>query len=141
MTLENIISVISLLGIGGFFGAYFRILWERKSTFLLQKQKFKETRYKCIILLLRASLDFEKNRPKLHNHGREDIKTKEDLKDELVTEYENMILFASQEVLIEIHKFIRNPSQPNFIDIAVAMRKDLWGGRMKSDFMKNLFLQ
>jgi len=31
MTLENIISVVSLLGIGGLLGAYFRVLWERNA--------------------------------------------------------------------------------------------------------------
>jgi len=141
MTLENIISVISLLGIGGLFGTYFTILWERKNTFLLQKQEFKEKRYKCVILLLDAYLDFEKNRPKLHRHGRDDIKNKEDLKDELTTEYKNMILFASKEVLGKMNKFLINPSQSKFIDIAIAMRKDLWGGRIKSGSIKKSSIQ
>ncbi len=37
MISENIVSVISLLGVGGLLGAYFRILWERNNAILLQK--------------------------------------------------------------------------------------------------------
>ncbi|MGI6240906.1 MAG: hypothetical protein BWY44_00099 [Candidatus Omnitrophica bacterium ADurb.Bin292] len=55
MTLENIISVVSLLGIGGLLGAYFRVLWERNNAIL--KQDYKKVRYKCIIILALAYLD------------------------------------------------------------------------------------
>ena len=130
MTFENIISVLALLGLGGLSGNYFRILWERKNSALLHKQEFKETRYKCIIMLMLSMLDFEKNKSMLHKHGREYIQNIKDLKDEIIMEWNNMILFASEEVLISMGKFIDTPSNESFRKVAIAMRKDLWGSSL-----------
>lgn len=93
MTLEDATAAVGLLGIGGILGTYFRILWERKNTALLQKQDFKETRYKCIILLMYSALDFRKNKSMLRQQGRNFLSL-EDLMDELQAEWHNMILFA-----------------------------------------------
>jgi len=132
MMFENVISVLVLLGLGGVLGTYFRILCERRNTALLQKQEFKETRYKCIILLMHSALDFEKNKPMLHQQGR-NFASLDDLLDELKTEWHNMILFASDEVLKSAHDFILNPSQTAFHKTALSMRKDLWGGKLSSE--------
>ena len=74
MNIEGIFNVLGPLFIGGFIVHYAHVLWERKSSQLLKKQEFKETRYKCIIILMLSSLDFEKNMPMLPLHGRECIK-------------------------------------------------------------------
>ena len=129
MTIEDIFKVVSLLGLGGILGTYFRILWERRNKALIQKQEFKETRYKCIILLMHSALDFDKNKILLNQHGRS-FATLDDLMDELKAEWHNMILYASDEVLTESHVFICNPSQIAFKKVALAMRGDLWGGKV-----------
>lgn len=136
MTIENAIAALGLLGIGGVFGTYFRIVWERRNTALLQKQEFKETRYKCIIMLMHCALDFEKNKQMLQQQGR-NFATLEDLLDELKAEWHNMILFASDGVLIGTREFIRSPSHSAFRKASLAMRKDLWGGRL-SQQLENL---
>lgn len=140
MNIENVSTILGLLGLGGLLGTYFRILWERKNSALLQKQEFKETRYKCIIILMMSYLDFEKSKSMLHKHGRPEINTLDDLKDELKTEWNNMILFSSDEVLTIMHKFIENPSQGSFQKTAIAMRKDLWGGKISSKNLEKLNL-
>jgi hypothetical protein len=133
MNLENVISVLALLGIGGVLGTYFRILWERQNVALLQKQEFKETRYKCIILLMLSFTDFEKQKVMLNAHGR-NFQSIEELKDELIMEWHNMLLFASDEVLTTSHEFINNPTQESFQKVALAMRQDLWGGKISTQF-------
>ena len=138
MKLESVATVLGLLGLGGLLGTYFRILWERQNSALLQKQEFKETRYKCIIVLLLSYLDFEKNKPMLHQHGRPYIKTIEDLKEELQLEWNNMILFASNRVLSTMNKFIEKPTQSNFRLVALAMRKDLWSGKISAKKLEEL---
>lgn len=130
MTFESVISVLALLGIGGLLGNYFRILWERRNTALLQKQEFKEVRYKCIIILMFSCLDFDKNKNMLQKHGREYINNMQDLKDELIMEWNNMILFASEDVLFTMQQFIESPSHEKFREVAINMRKDLWGGKI-----------
>ncbi len=129
MTIENAIAVLGLLGIGGILGTYFRILWERRNSALLQKQEFKEARYKCIIMLMLSALDFEKSKAMLQQHGR-NFATVDDLMDELKAEWHNMVLFASDEVLVSTHDFILNPSHRTFRHASLAMRKDLWGGKL-----------
>jgi hypothetical protein len=140
MNFENIIPVLSLLGLGGILGSYFRILWERQNKAQIQKQEFKETRYKCVMLLLLSYLDFDKNKSMLHLHGRQYINSIDDLKDELKLEWNNMILFASSEVLMSMHKFMETPSQQNIRNVALAMRKDLWGGKISSENLGKLSL-
>lgn len=135
MTIENAIAALGLIGVGGILGTYFRILWERRNTALLQKQEFKETRYKCLIMLMYSALDFEKNETMLRQHGR-NFATLEDLLDELKAEWHNMILFASDSVLIETHAFIRNPSHIAFRKASLAMREDLWGGKLSQQIKK-----
>lgn len=134
VTLENAVAVLGLLGIGGVVGTYLRILWERKNKAQLQKQEFKETRYKCIILLMYASLDFDKEIQNLRMHGR-NFATYEELIDELKTEWYNLILFASDDVLKTMHAFILFPSVLSFKNVALAMRKDLWGGGLSKDLV------
>jgi len=138
MNFENIDSALTLLGIGGLFGTYFRILWERRNTALLQKQEFKEARYKGIIILMLSYLDFDKNKAMLQKHGRENIRTTQDLKDELMMELNNMILFASADVLDFMQKYIKQPTQQFFYQVAIAMRKDLWGGNISVEQLKKI---
>jgi hypothetical protein len=58
--LSPLFNLLAPLLIGGFVVHYIHVLWERKSSELLKKQEFKETRYKCIIMLMLILLDFEK---------------------------------------------------------------------------------
>lgn len=138
MNFENVISIISILGIGGVLGAYFKSLWDKNSTIALQKQEYKEVRYKCIMILMLVYLDFENKRWLLEQNNRSYIKTSENLMNELKTEWNNMILYASEDVLKGFDKFIKDASHDNYKELAIYMRKDLWGGKIKADFIKNL---
>lgn len=132
------ISVLGLLGVGGVCGTFFRILWERKNAALLQKQEFKVVRYKCLILLMYGYLEYKDNKDFLIIQ-RPDISSKEKLFLELKTEWHNMILFASDEVLVATHNFIEKPTPENFKKSALAMRKDLWEGKLSSKVEELVF--
>ncbi len=136
MTIENALSALGLLGIGGAMGTYLRILWERRNAALLHKQEFKEARFKCIIILMYSIIDFDKHRSALEQH-RPNLRSCDDVIEELKAEWHNAILFASDEVLEAAHAFIHEPSAANFKRSALAMRRDLWGGR-SSDALQRL---
>ena len=51
-----------------------------------------------------------------------------------------MLLFASNEVLSTMREFIKEPSQRNYQDTAIAMRKDLWGGKVTTADIEKLNL-
>ncbi|MBI5461226.1 MAG: hypothetical protein HY941_03470 [Gammaproteobacteria bacterium] len=131
LTVENTLSALGLLGFGGALGTYLRIVWERMSSAQLQKQEFKDARYKCIIMLMYTLLDFDKRSKGLEKFGR-DFKTQEELIDEIKAEWHNAILFASDEVLENLHAFIKDPSAESFKKSALSMRKDLWGGKLSA---------
>jgi len=60
---------------------------------------------------------------------------------ELKIEWNNMILYASEEVLQKAYIFIQNPSQDNFYKVALAMREDLWGGKISLKGLENFILK
>jgi hypothetical protein len=126
MTIENIVAVVSLLGIGGLISAYFTLLWQRRSKNLEKMGEYKETRYKCILLLMRASLDFERYRGELQKSGYsiEDIR---DLTALLRDEHICAFLYASDEFIGVFGEFIKSPSETSLVNVALSMRKDLWG--------------
>ncbi len=85
-------------------------------------------------------LDVDKSKPMLQQHGRQYINSIGDLRDELKLEWNSMILFASSEVLTTMHAFIESPSQKNYQNVALAMRKDLWGGKVSTGDIEKLNL-
>ncbi|MGD0060595.1 MAG: hypothetical protein ABSD58_14355 [Verrucomicrobiia bacterium] len=132
-TFQNVLAVLGLMGIGGLITGYFNILWQRQSTAQSQRQEFKFTRYKCILLLMYSCLDFEKERPKLAEHGRK-FGTINDLLDELTAEWHNMILYSSDEAIRTTQAFITEQNQGNFYKAVLAMRRNLWGGKVHFRF-------
>jgi len=131
--MENILTVLGLLGVGTIIGSFFTKRWERSNTIKLQQQDFKFSRYKVIILLMYSALDFQKEKHNLKKHNR-DFDTIEQLLDELKAEWHNMILFASDHALKTTHEFINSPDSKNFYRAASALRKDLWGSKTSFDF-------
>ncbi len=119
------IEKIILLILGAFIGVILKHIFEKKSKIFEQYQNKKEQRYLCIILLMEALLNFDSSFTKLKRH-RPDITSKKELLEELEAEYYNMILFASEVVLLNISEFIKNPSSHTFKKVGLAMRKDLW---------------
>jgi hypothetical protein len=58
---------------------------------------------------------------------RPDLRSLDDVENELRAELLNAVVFASQPVLESLAEFIRNPTKTAFVSTASAMRKDLWG--------------
>ena len=78
-------------------------------------------------------LDFDKEKGKLKKHGR-DFANAADLVDELKTEWNNMLFYAADDVLKTFQDFINRPDPENYRRCALAMRKDLWGGKVSLKF-------
>jgi len=76
-------------------------------------------------MLMVSSLDFEKQKTVLKEHGR-NFNSTDDLFDELKAEKINMVLFSDEKTIHSLDRFIKNPSQQNLENTANHMRKDLW---------------
>ena len=125
MTTEEIINTIALIGLGGIFKSIYDSYSENKKKINEKRHQFKEPRYKAILLLLYALLYYDKQAEKLKRH-RPDIQSKEDLIDEVKVECANMILFASDEVILAMKDFIKDVNSNNYTKTALAIRKDLY---------------
>jgi hypothetical protein len=130
MDTQTISSALGLLGIGGLISSYLTILWQRRSASQQKQEEFKFTRYKATIVLMFGFLQGAKSIQHLNQHGRS-FQTKEEILEEVIVEWLNMVLFASDKVMRELQDFILEPSSENYFRAALAMRKDLWRGRMK----------
>jgi len=130
MLYQNIISAIGLIGIGAIAKSIIDSYLKNLELKGQAQHEFKSSRYKVIILLADAMIDFEKHKKDLLKHGR-DFSDKDQLADELKTERNNMILFASDQVIRSLNSFILAPTEDHYYDLAIAMRKDLYGLRTK----------
>lgn len=87
-----------------------------------------QKRYLAIMILMFTALDPKKQLEKLAYH-RPEIKNFSDLKNELELETLNSLMFANDKVVKALKEFTQNPTKSNYIKTAVAMRRDLWGGK------------
>jgi len=127
-----VIGLISGLGIGSGVTSLIQYFLNKKQISLESQRKDLEARYRVIILLMYAVIDFKRNKTSLHKH-RPDLKSVNAILDELKAECHNMLLFASEETIKNLHIFIKNPNNLNFQKTAIFMRKDLKRGNIKCD--------
>lgn len=130
MTIENVVAILGLLGLGGLISGYFTLIWQRRHAELSKYQEYKESRYKCIILLMHGVLDFERSRMDLLKYGY-NINEPKDLIALLRAEHVNAYLYASDEFLHALEDFISTPNEAHLYHTALTIRKDLWGVKTK----------
>ena len=108
-----------------------KIHWTRFSEIELKTRTLNEDKYRSILVFMRCIIkpenanQFNINDPNIQNLKNEK-EIKKYAKTKLIEFYYNSLLYASDEVLRKIKQFIDNPSEPNFIQTAIVMRKDLW---------------
>jgi len=137
MDIQSIISVLGLLGVGGAIGSYFQYLWKQKREIELKIQGLNENKYRSTLVFMRCILKPENiNQFNIDDPSMQRLKGKEVenyARAKLIEYYYNSILYASDDVLSMLKEFINNPSESNFFEVAIAMRKDLWKKGTKID--------
>jgi hypothetical protein len=127
-TTETIISALGLLGLGSLVKSILDFFVDGRKRKSESQQQHKEPRYKAILILCHTLVNFENEKDRLIIH-RPNIKTKEDLLDEVYLEWVNMTLYASDDVIKAMKIFLQNYNQENFSKTMIAMRKDLYNIR------------
>jgi hypothetical protein len=121
-----IISAFGLIGIGGLLKSAFDYLYaEDKKRKDQSRHEFKEVKFKSMLILSQILIDYEKNKEKL-SILRPDLKTRQELIEEIKLEWMNMALYASDSVIIFAKKFLEQPNQETFNEMVFAMRKSLY---------------
>ena len=110
MTIEQILAVFGLIGIGSIIPALISFFFGLRKTKHDSKQELKEKRYKAILLLCYTFINYEKESMKLKIQ-RPDINSKEELLNELTTEWVNMSLYASDGVILKMKNLLENQTK------------------------------
>lgn len=130
MTVEQILAALGLIGIGGVIQAvvtYVIGLRKKKSD---AKQELKEKRYKIILLLCYAFVNYEREHTKLVIN-RPNITSKEELLNELNAEWINMSLYASDNIISKMKNLLELQNKETYNSLIIEMRKDLYSVKTK----------
>ena len=126
---DNIIIAL----IAGIFGSiitwFAKLFYDRNRERFISEQQHKQKRYKSTIIFMKCYLD-PKN-VKFIQDSHPYLKTKSDIKDTLKAEYNEMLLYAPDDVVRSLKNFILKPSENKFLLTIQLMRKDLWGKKSK----------
>jgi hypothetical protein len=122
-TWQIIISILTLLGIGGIAGGYITYLLDKKKQREFQVLEQKERRYKSCLLYMDAY--FEPKNIKYLSSRQPDINNSHDIIEYLKMEYHEMMLYAAKDVILSVSVFIKNPTYENYLKTILKMRHDL----------------
>lgn len=117
------ISILALLGVGGIVAGYITYILDKKKERGFKVLEQKEKRYKSCLLYMDAF--FEPKNIKYLSSRQPDIDDAKDVLEYLRMEFHEMILYSSKEVIVSVKTFIENPTQENFLNTILVMRKDL----------------
>ena len=131
--IQTIFTALTLLGVGGIVGGYITYLLDKKKEREFKVLEQKEKRYKSCLLYMDAF--FEPKNIKYLSSRQPDIDNAEDVIEYLKMEYNEMMLYASKEVILSVKAFIENPAHEKFLRTILTMRQDL--SKMKNDLDLN----
>jgi hypothetical protein len=120
---QTIISILTLLGVGGIAGGYITYLLDKKKERDFRILEQKEKRYKSCLLFMDAL--FQPNNIKYLASRHPDIDHTNDVIEYLRMEFYEMILYASNDVILSVKAFIEKRTQENFLKTILTMRRDL----------------
>jgi len=126
---EIITTVLSLIGVSTIIGAIFTYFFQKRKEIFMKESELKQKRYLCTILLMYAYL----NKEELNSlqRVRPEIKNLTELRKELITEWVNSWIFASDNTLLAFKEFIESPSEKTFAKTVLSMRKESGGKNSK----------
>jgi hypothetical protein len=122
-------ALIAGLGIGSVITALIQHSLKRREVAHQSQREALEARYKVIILLMYAAYDFESNEAPMRIN-RPDLKSRNDVLENLHAEWINATLFASESTLNALCHFLSDPSFKHLAECAVSMRQDLGRGSL-----------
>jgi hypothetical protein len=130
--ITNITTILSLVGVGTLVGIIIKYFLDIKKEKRLQNQKIKEDKYRSTVVYMRSYLNPEHvtrgfyhfSDPSISNLSGENLKLR--LLENIKENYFEILLYASDDVILSIKDFIKDPSKKNWLQTIISMRKDLW---------------
>ena len=124
-----VVTLLAGLGIGSVLTALIQHSLRRREAAHQSQREALELRYKVIILLMYAAYDFRSNETTIRIK-RPDLGSRNAVLEELHAEWINATLFASDQTLSALTRFMNDPSFKHLAECAVSMRQDLGRGSL-----------
>jgi len=142
ISLEFIISLITAIGLGGIFGAFFQSKFQHQREIKEDIHNLKRQRYGAILIQMLTIIEPEHGLIKSQKY-RPDLKSIDDFKEEIKIEMLNSVLYANDDVIKSVAEFVENPNHSNYIKTAIVMRQDLWNRKTKigKDILKKFVIK
>lgn len=129
----QIIKTLITAIIGGVVATYLKSLLDKKKELDISLNKITEDKYRSLLVFMACALDINKKRYfSLVEQTKNE--TSEDYMNQIKEYYYHSILYSSDDVIEKLKAFIESPSKNNYVKVAQAMRKDLWGRKTKLSF-------
>src|SRR6266545_802311 len=93
--LATVVSLVTAAGFGGVLGAYFQAQFQQRSKLGELEHDLKQKRYLCILILMLTKLTPEAGLGKIRSI-RPDLRSLDDVENELKAELLNAVVFATQ---------------------------------------------
>jgi esterase/lipase superfamily enzyme len=139
--MDEILNFLSIVGVSAIISTTISFILDiiKQKTTLRNENLFNEKKeqYTSILVFMSIILDVDNyyHVSTKHIPNNEDEKEiVEYYKKELVICRNRCYLFANQNVIEDLNKFISYPSEQAFQKVAISMRKDLWKKRIKVDY-------
>lgn len=121
------------LGVSGLIAAgvsaLVSFLLKQKEVSLQRQRELREKRYLAILGLVMAKHNLGAHLPAIQRI-RPELVHEAALDSELEAEFLNMFIYAGPKVMMEMGTFLKDPSAKGVSDLAIAMRKELWGSNI-----------
>lgn len=130
-SLQIILSLLTAIGLGGVFGAYFQSKFQQKMELENEEHKWKRKRYASIIIQMLTVLRFEKHGIRFVKEHRPELNSKEDYLEEIKSEFLYGIVMMNDDVINSLADFLKKQNYQSYTKAVIAMRKDLWGNKSK----------
>jgi hypothetical protein len=130
--MEIITALISAF-VGGIIATFLKTFLEKRKDLEIKHKALIEDKYRSLLIFMACTLDIDKRR---YFSMQEQIPnlTSEDYMNQIKEYYYHSILYSSDNVILSMKQFIKNPSKEAYITVAQEMRKELWGKETKLNF-------
>lgn len=122
--MEYLPTILAFLG-GGVMVTIVGYFLDKKKDAATKLNGIMEDKYRSLLVFMACAIDINRRRYFTLNEQTPN-KTADDYLKQIEEYYYHSILYAPDDVIKKLKKFIIEPNRKNYIEVAIAMRNDLW---------------
>lgn len=127
------LSIISAFLSGGVIVTIVSFYLDKKKDATTKLNSIMEDKYRSMLVFMACVIDIDRRRYFTLNEQTPN-KTADDYLKQIEEYYYHSILYAPDDVIKKLKKFIIEPNRKNYIEVAIAMRNDLWKRKIRLNY-------